>query len=95
MPRMVQPHNLGAVVYSGDAISFMSGEAFIRATLVKSTETQLDVTVEATDGSFQFWEIGREENWKLGWFDLNSSRITTSIAKRDGARAPTLGGGRG
>ena len=76
---MVRAHNVGAVVHAGDAISFMSGEDCIRATLVKSTETHLDVTVEAPDGSFQFWQIGREENWKLGWFDLNS-RITNSIA---------------
>ena len=80
MPRMVRAHNVGAVVHAGDAISFMSGEDCIRATLVKSTETRLDVTVEAADGSFQAWEIGREEEWKLGWYDSNSSCITTSIA---------------
>ena len=82
MPRMVHvlPSALVAVVHPGDAISFMSGEDCIRATLVKSTETRLDVTVEAADGSFQAWEIGREEEWKLGWYDSNSSCITTSIA---------------
>ena len=81
MPRMIGSHgSCVPVAHAGDAITFALNGACVRATLLKSTETQLDVTVEAADGSFQFWEIGREEEWKLGWFDSDLSRITTSIA---------------
>ena len=82
MPRMINSHGPRVpVAHPGDAITFALNGACVRATLLKSTETHLVVIVDNSAGSCQQWEIGREEEWKLGWFDSDLSCITTTITQ--------------
>lgn len=81
MPRMINSHGPRVpVAHPGDAITFKLNGACVQATLLKSTETHLVVIVDNSAGSCQQWEIGREEEWVVGWYN-STSRITTTITQ--------------